>query len=92
MATLISGEWDVRLWSVNTKSLNDALKQTSFTKQQVAQIKTARRRAKNRMYARTYREKKGVHSDEPEPESETTYARTSRDKKFHSDEATSCTA
>jgi hypothetical protein len=64
MVTMLSGEWNVRLWTISTKSLNDALKQSGFNKQQVAQIKTARRRAKNRMYARTYREKKGTN-DEP---------------------------
>eukprot|EP00038_Savillea_parva_P005784 m.159964 g.159964 ORF g.159964 m.159964 type:complete len:228 (-) comp11884_c0_seq1:238-921(-) len=65
--TLDANEWDERLDSIGTRDINIALKKSHFTKEEIAQIKSSRRRAKNRTYAKKYRDLKkgGTKQDAP---------------------------
>jgi hypothetical protein len=56
--TLKSEEWDDTLLLLGTKELNSCIKKQHYSKDQIAALKMARRRAKNRTYALRSRQKK----------------------------------
>jgi hypothetical protein len=65
--TLACKEWDDSLLLLGTKELNNCLKQADYSKDQIAALKVARRRAKNRTYALRSRQKKSGKSLAPCP-------------------------
>lgn len=60
-------EWSDNLLVLGTKELNEILKKGNWTLEQIAKLKAARRRAKNRTYALRSRQKKSGKDQTPCP-------------------------
>lgn len=60
-------EWTDALLALGTKELNDVLRKGNYTPAQIQDLKSSRRRAKNRTYALRSRQKKGGKEQAPCP-------------------------